>query len=302
MKGISRREFLKFCGLGATALGLSASDLGRLQKVLANPNGPTVIWLQGTGCTGCSESFLNRIATSAPQTAADVLISSINLVYHPTLMAAAGESAVAQAEEAYSKGGYVLAVEGGVPTAFGGFACTAWRSNDVEVTFQHAVSDLASKAAAILCIGTCAAWGGIPAAPPNPAGVKGVSQVTGKKTINISGCPPHPDWIVWAVAQLLLGNTISLDSYGRPRSIYNLEKLCKRCPREETDEASTFGVDNHCLKELGCRGPLSTSNCPVQLWNNRVNWCTDANAPCIGCTEAGFPGSKPFLARGESHD
>jgi hydrogenase small subunit len=96
MPNVSRRDFLKYCGIGAGALGLSMTDLGRLQKALANPSGPTVIWLQGTGCTGCSESFLNRISASGPQTAANVLIDSVNLVYHPNLMAAAGQDAVAE--------------------------------------------------------------------------------------------------------------------------------------------------------------------------------------------------------------
>jgi hydrogenase small subunit len=106
---VSRRDFLKFLGASAATLGLSATDLGRLQKVLANPASPSVIWLQGAGCTGCSESFLNRISSAAsePKTAADVLINSINLMYHPNLMALAGEDAVDQAEAAYNKGGYV---------------------------------------------------------------------------------------------------------------------------------------------------------------------------------------------------
>ena len=59
-----------------------------------------------------------------------------------------------------------------------------------------------------------------------------------------------------------------------------------------------FGVDKHCLMELGCRGPMTMSNCPQQKWNNQVNWCVDANAPCIGCTEPGFPGTDPFYAPG----
>ena len=121
-----------------------------------------------------------------------MLIDAINLVYHPNLMSLAGQDAVAQAEAAYKKGGYVLAVEGGVPTAFGGRACYAWTYNGMEVTFEQAVQDLADKAAGILCIGTCAAWGGIPAAPPNPTGVMGVKALTGKTTINIPGCPTSP--------------------------------------------------------------------------------------------------------------
>jgi hydrogenase small subunit len=293
MNNVSRRDFLKYCGIGAAALGLSMSDLGRLEKALANPGGPSVIWLQGAGCTGCSESFLNRISTTAPKTAANVLIDSVNLVYHPTLMALAGQDAVAEAETAYNRGGYVLAVEGGIPTAFGGAPCFAWTYNGVEVTFEQAVKDLAARAAAILCIGTCSAYGGIPAAGPNPAGIKGVKAVTGKATINIAGCPPHPDWMVWTVVQLLLNNKINLDSSGRPTQIFG-KTVHDQCERKETDEVDTFGVDRHCLKELGCRGPETRANCPQQKWNNMVNWCVDANGPCIGCTEPSFPGTSAF--------
>ncbi|MBI4763850.1 MAG: hypothetical protein HY787_04515 [Deltaproteobacteria bacterium] len=171
--------------------------------------------------------------------------------------------------------------------------CWAWTYNGIEVTFQDAVRTLAGKATAILSIGTCAAWGGIPAAPPNPAGIKGVKAVTGKTTINIAGCPPHPDWIVWTVAQLLLNNPVSLDSFGRPRSLFN-KKVHDQCPRKEEDKANTYGIDKRCLKELGCRGPETRGNCPTALWNNKVNWCVDANAPCIGCTEPTFSGTKSF--------
>ncbi|MCU0580173.1 MAG: hydrogenase small subunit [Desulfobacterota bacterium] len=290
---ISRRDFLKYCGLSAAAVGLSATDLTLLEKALASPTGPSVIWLQGSGCTGCSESFLNRISTEGPATAADVLVNAINLVYHPNLMSLAGQDAVAQAQAAYEKGGYLLAVEGGIPTAFGGRACYAWTYNETEVTFEQAVKGLAEKAAGILCVGTCAAWGGIPAAPPNPTGVKGVKEVTGRNTINIPGCPTHPDWIVWAVVQLLTNQPIALDGYGRPTHFFSTS-VHDLCPRQGNVVAQNYGRDHQCLMDLGCRGPLTMANCPMQKWNNRVNWCVDANAPCIGCTEPGFPGTNPF--------
>lgn len=297
---ITRRDFLKLCGVSAAVLGLNATDLARLKEVLANPNGPTVIWLQGSGCTGCSVSFLNRISNSAPHTAADVLIDSINLTYHPNLMALAGDSAVAVAEKAFAAGGYVLAVEGGVPTSFNGNACWPWTYNGEHVTFQEAVLDLSQRAAKILCIGTCASWGGMAAAPPNPTGVKGVSAITGKTTINIPGCPAHPDWVVWAVAQLLLGNTIALDSYGRPNTLFN-KTVHDQCPRREAEEANTFGIDRLCLEELGCMGPHTIANCPVQLWNGGANWCCDANALCIGCTHPQFPFAQ-LISNGENDD
>jgi hydrogenase small subunit len=279
---ITRRDFLKYCGLSAAAIGLSSTDLLQLEELLANPTGPTVIWLQGSGCTGCSMSFLNRISSAAPATAADVLINSINLAYHPNLMAVAGQAAAAAAAAAYSQGGYVLAVEGGVPTAFGGRACWAWTYNGVDVTFQQAVTDLASRAAAILSVGTCAAFGGIPATGSNPTQVKSVSAVTGKKTINIAGCPPHPDWIVYPIAQLLLNKTIPVDQSGRPTALYG-ETVHSHCPRNHDPKK--------CLAPKGCRGPGTYANCPTNLWNNRVNWCVNANAPCYSCTEPAFPGT-----------
>lgn len=290
---ISRRDFIKYCGISAAALGLSTIELSKLEEVLANPLSPTVIWLQGSSCTGCSVSFLNRISTTAPLNSADVLINSINLRYHPNIMALAGDLAVAVAEDAYSKGGYILIVEGGIPTNYNGGACVAWTYNGVDVTFQEAVTTLASKATKVICVGTCSSFGGVAAAPPNPTGVKNVQTVTGIKTLNIAGCPPHPDWIVWAVVQLLLGNSIAVDTYGRPTTIYG-KTVHSQCPRRGTDESSSYGVDNRCLRELGCRGPQTGANCPAVLWNGRVNWCIDSNAPCLGCTEPGFPGTAPF--------
>jgi hydrogenase small subunit len=294
---ISRRSFLKICGASTAALGLSLTDLTRLEQVLANPSGPTVVWLQGSGCTGCSISFLNRIAATGPHTAGDVLIDAINLTYHPNLMSLAGDSAVARIEQAYTEGGYILAVEGGIPTAFDGNACWAWTYNDIDVTFQQAVLDLASQAAHILSIGTCASWGGVAAAPPNPTMVQGLSALTGRTTINIAGCPPHPDWIVWTIAQLLVGNTVALDSKGRPTGLFN-RTVHSVCPRRESDEAGTYGIDRRCLEELGCQGPHTTAPCPHTLWNGGVNWCVDANAPCYGCTEPGFPGAVSLYSGG----
>jgi hydrogenase small subunit len=279
---ISRRDFLKYCGLTAAVLGLGAKELFLLEEVLANPSAPKVLWLQGAGCTGCSISFLNYIASSAPVSAADVLINNINLAYHPNLMSLAGQAAAEVARQAYDTGGYILAVEGGVPTAFGGRACWAWTYNGVDVTFQQAVTDLASRASNILSVGTCASFGGIPAAGPNPTAVRSVQNVTGKNTINIAGCPSHPDWIVYTIVQLLLGNSIPLDASRRPTALFG-DTIHSDCPRRRDPES--------CLAPRGCRGPGTHGNCPSIQWNNQANWCITANAPCYACTEPTFPGT-----------
>jgi hydrogenase small subunit len=285
---ISRRDFLRYCGISAAALGLNGTDLMKLGELLASTSGPQVLWLVGSSCTGCSVSFLNYISTASPTSAADILVNKINLTYHPSLMATAGQDAAAIAEQAAVSGGYVLVVEGGVPTAFGGGACLAWTYNGTDVTFQDAVIKLASKASKIICIGNCSAYGGISAAYPNDTGVKSVAEVTGKTTINIAGCPPHPDWFVWSVVQILLNNPIALDSNGRP--LYLFEKsVHDKCPRKGTEPAKTFATEGRCMKELGCKGPQAKANCPIIQWNNKMSWCIDANAPCIGCTSPDFP-------------
>jgi hydrogenase small subunit len=285
---VSRRQFLDICRHSATITALGGGYMATLENALANPSGPEVVWLSGSSCTGCSISFLNRFSSAAPQTTADVLISAINLTYHPQLMSAAGETAALVADSAYQRGGYILAVEGGVPTAFGGATCFAWSLNGVDVTFQQAVQKMASKAALILSVGTCASFGGIPAAPPNPTGVRSVSAATLKKTINIPGCPTHPDWVVWVIANLLTNTRMELDTYSRPVGLF-AKTVHERCPRRDKGEAHTYGRDGQCLEEMGCLGPKTKANCPLIGWNSAANWCVDANSQCLGCTEPNFP-------------
>jgi hydrogenase small subunit len=287
---VSRRDFLRFCTASSATLALSSLDLFNLERALANPNAPSVLWLQGSGCTGCSVSLMNLISTTAPTTAGDLLINTINLAYHPNLMAVAGDDAVDVAQHVYDAGNYVLAIEGGIPTAYGGAACWAWTDHGKDVTFADAVKSLAGRAKAVLAIGTCASWGGMSAAAPNPTGVKGVKDVIQKTTVNVAGCPPHPDWIVWAVAKTLAGSVGTLDSSGRPKALYG-RSVHDQCPREDHDKAQSYGQDNYCLKKLGCYGPVTRAGCPGIQWNGKNNWCIDANAQCIGCVEPSFPGA-----------
>ncbi len=153
---------------------------------------------------------------------------------------------------------------------------------------MEAVEMLAPGAAAVLSIGTCASYGGIPAGGPNPTGIVSVSELTGGNTVNIPGCPTHPDWIVWTIAHLLAGEMPALDEENRPIELYGRE-VHKNCPYKERDEAKTFGIKNRCLEELGCKGEKTKSDCPSRKWNNGTNWCIGAGAICIGCTESGFP-------------
>lgn len=288
---ISRRHFLTYCTGSAAALGLTGLDLKALAAALRDPDGPDVVWLQGSGCNGCSISFLNLIADETPIDAADVLVNLVNLAYHPTLMASAGQTAV---DAAYNVDNYILIVEGGVPTAYGGEACTVWTDNGHHVTFQQAVQDFAPAASHVVCVGECSAFGGISAAPPNPTGTVSVSQLTGLTTINVAGCPPHPDWMAWVLARLLIGQPITLDEYGRPLELHS-NKVHARCPMRNEPYATQFGQEGMCFLELGCRGKETWADCPERGFNNNVNWCARAGSPCIGCVNHDFPGTEPFF-------
>jgi hydrogenase small subunit len=283
---ISRRDFLKYCTASAAVLGLQ-STLGPLGKVLATGGGPPIIWLSAASCTGCTVSLANRISGSAPVDLADLLINTINLAYHPNLMGSAGDLAV-QTLRTVDDGSFILAVEGGIPTVYNGHTCILWSENGADITAMAAVSELAARAAAVLSIGTCASFGGIPGGSPNPTGIRSVQSVTGRSTINIPGCPPHPDWIVWTIAQLLAGNNPSLDSYGRPTALYG-STVHSRCPRRGSSWATSPSETGLCLNNLGCKGRLTYADCAARKWNNGVNWCVGSDSLCQGCTQSGFP-------------
>ena len=273
------------------------SALGKLEKAFA-AGLPTVVWLNGANCTGCTVSLANLFSSQAPTDIADLLVNTIDLAFHPNLMGTAGDLAVDNLIQAAS-GDFILAVEGGIPTAFEGSACMVCRVNGREITALEAVHILAPRAAAVLCIGTCASFGGIPAGNPNPTDIKSVSEASGISTINIPGCPTHPDWIVWTIAQLLSGATVTLDSFGRPATLFGSENnVHGHCPRLGEEKASFFGQEGRCLMELGCKGPRTQADCPVRKWNSGTNWCVGANAMCLGCTESGFPDQfSPFYAK-----
>jgi hydrogenase small subunit len=303
MKDVSRRDFMKYCIGSAAVLGLNLTVLGKLEKALAAGSGPPIVWLNGANCTGCTVSLANLYSNSNGTTnVADLLLNTIDLAFHPNLMGATGDLAVAELRSASTReGGFVLAVDGGIPTAFGGHTCMLWTEDGREITAVEAVQELAPKAAAVLAIGTCASFGGVPSGDPNPTGIRSISQIAGVSTINIPGCPTHPDWVVGTIAQLLAGESPDLDDDGRPKAFFK-KKIHDRCPRKEEDKAKTFGIEGRCLKEVGCKGPKTKADCYSRYWNNGTNWCIGANAICIGCTENGFPDKFSPFYDGEGRD
>ncbi len=289
-KGVTRRDFMKYCTFLTAALGLSASYIPKVAEVFAAPRQrPPVIWLHLGECTGCSEGMLRTMYPYADELVLEIL----SVEYHETIMAAAGQQAEDQLHASMKKyaGKYICVVEGSIATKFnGGYGKVAGRS------FLDIAKEVVPQAAATIAIGSCASWGGIPAAKPNPGGYKGIGDALGMKVINIPGCPPNPINLVGTIVNyLLLGKLPELDDMGRPNFAYG-KTIHDQCPRrshfENEEFVETFGSEEaalgYCLYKVGCRGPETYNNCPVAKFNDGTSWPVEAGHPCIGCSEPNF--------------
>jgi len=290
---MSRRDFLKWAGASAALLGLSALDLQNLNKALASAGSPPVLWLQGAACTGCTISLLN----SVNPTIDDVLLNKISMKYHPNLSTAAGDLAISTISSAATSyaGQFILVVEGGIPTANSGKYCVIGEKNGVDWTVLDAVKELGPKAKRVIAAGTCAAFKGVPGAGTNALAVKSVKEVlyglVSQPVINLPGCPAHPAVMVGALVDVINGTALTLDSQNRPEKYYGKDKIHSNCPRRGTSMANDVGTFG-CYSGLGCKGKADSDNiniCPIRKWNNGLNWCINANVPCIGCSSPNFP-------------
>ncbi|MGE5507552.1 MAG: hydrogenase small subunit [Chitinophagales bacterium] len=289
---VSRRDFLKWAAASATAIGLTQADLGKLSEVFAAAGRPPVVWLSGSGCSGCSVSLLNTVNPPIDS----VLLDTVSLLFHPTVMAGAGERAMETLDDVLDDqpGEFVLVIEGGVPTAEGGRYCYIGECHGREWTMLDAISVLAPKAKAVVAAGTCAAFGGIPGGRPNPTGIVRVDRlVKSVPVVNLPGCPAHPDWMVTTLVEVFLKGVPRLDSQRRPVAFYG-RTVHSQCPRRFTWPARNLG-DSTCLQLLGCNGPTTSADCPRRKWNAGTNWCVQSGTPCIGCASPVFPdGCEPF--------
>ena len=301
MRTLDRREFLRLCGAAGAALGLSQVLMPDIIEAFSGPEAgyPPVVWLQGGSCSGCSVSLLNSVSPEI----GEVLTKVISLKFHQTLMAAAGEEAVGvldQIRKQYA-GQYYLVVEGTIPTAEDGRFATLGEEKGKAVSFVSKVKRMANDAKAIMAVGSCAAFGGIPAAKPNPTGSKAVGEVLhSMPLVNVPGCPTHPDWVLGTLLHLIHYGMPELDSLKRPKMFYStlIHDICERRPAFDEGHFARRLSERGCLYKLGCKGPMTFADCPKRKFNNSVNWCVGANSPCLACVEPSFPDhSEPFFTK-----
>lgn len=301
--GLSRRDFMKFCGLLSGMIGLEfvppVKALGGLggrspadivaEALMSKPRLP-LIWLELQDCAGCTEA----ISRSQSPSLVNLVLDKIAVDYHETLMAAAGHQAEAARREVLEKyrGRYVLVVEGSPTRGLEGAYCTIAGRDNLEV-----LRESADGAAAVIATGNCAAFGGLPRAEPNPTGACAVSDVvTGKPIVNIPGCPAIPEVTTGVIAHfLIMGALPAVDGLKRPLTFYG-HTIHDHCLRRPFYDAGKFagGFDDegaragHCLYKLGCKGPTTYNACSSLKWEKGLSFPVQSGHPCLGCSEPRF--------------
>ncbi|MBS1190324.1 MAG: Ni-Fe hydrogenase, small subunit:Twin-arginine translocation pathway signal [Rhodocyclaceae bacterium] len=294
---MTRREFLQFCAALAATLGLPQGADAAVAEAVAAKKRPSVIWLHFQECTGCTESMLR----AEHPTLEKLILDVISLDYHETLFAAAGHQVEAARLQAMkeNKGKYVLVVEGAIPTKDNGVYCKIGGKTALDL-----VKECAADAAAVVAIGSCASWGGMPSTSPNPTGASGVAKVLGKPVVTIPGCPPNPyNFLSTVVHFLTFGKLPEIDQLGRPKFAYS-RLIHENCERRAHFDAGRFALEfgdeghrkGYCLYKLGCKGPETYANCSVIQFGDAgaSTWPVACGHPCIGCTEQGVGFQKPI--------
>jgi hydrogenase small subunit len=287
-RGISRREFLKFCTVMTAALALPLEEVSRVAAALEGVRRPLAIWLEFQDCAGCTEALLR-----APRpTVAEIVLDVLSLNYHETIMAAAGQQAEEAKQATIEAGDYLLLVEGSIPTKDNGlYCCIGGR------TAMDLLEEAARNAVAAIAVGSCACFGNIPAANPNPTGAVGVRDLVRHiPVMNLAGCPVNAVNLTAAIVHYLtFGSLPQLDDLGRPLFAYGM-RIHDHCTRRPHFDAGQFveqwGDEGHrvgwCLYKMGCKGPQTYHNCPTVRYNETVSWPIGAGHPCIGCSEPRF--------------
>jgi len=298
-RGVTRRDFLGFCAVTATMLGLGPKGIATVAHAMETKPRIPVLWLHGLECTCCSESFLR----SGHPMASEIVTSMISLDYDDTIMAAAGDQAEQIVHDIVRdyRGEYILAVEGNIPLANDGMCCIVGGR-----PFRQQFDEVAKHAKAIIAWGTCASSGCVQAARPNPTKATPVHKlVSHVPVINVPGCPPIAEVMTGVLSYILTYDRLpELDNQLRPKMFYS-QRVHDKCYRRAHFDAGQFvetwdddgARQGWCLYKLGCRGPTTYNACASMGWNEGVSFPIKSGHGCIGCSEEGFWDRGPFYER-----
>jgi NiFe hydrogenase small subunit HydA len=296
-RGISRRDFLKMSAVMTATLGLPPMFDLRVARAQEVATRLPVIWQELQSCTGNSMALIRNTNPGVDE----LILDLISLEYAEVLMAPSGQAAedvLAESIERYD-GQYIAVFEGSVPVGDDGNFLTI---GPIGETGVEKVEHVARHSAAVINAGTCAAYGGIPAARPNPTTALGVGDFLrqrgiNKPVVNLPACPVSSTNVVGTILEFaMFGRLPSLDAYGRPLWAYQ-DRIHDKCERRGHFDAGEFvegwtdieGLKaGLCLFKVGCKGPMAYNNCGVVRYNEGASWPIQAGHGCIGCSEPGF--------------
>lgn len=287
---LNRRDFLKTASILLASLAIPVEQVEALLDLPASQK-PKIAWLQNQDCTGCSTSFLNA------EDVLQVITELVNVVAHPNLSFASGEEYHAIWEGVVNEGGHIIVAEGSIPL---GNQQTAHSFGQTAAEFGRKAFD---SAAIIICVGTCATFGGISAAAGNRTGATPIprflkeychwsDEKISQKVITLPGCPVHPIEVVGTVLDLVLtGQIVERNKFYSPRRFYDT-LIHDHCPFRgsyEKKEFARYPGDHGCLFEVGCKGTITHRQvCPSRKWNAGANWCVESRFGCKGCAHPDF--------------
>jgi hydrogenase small subunit len=282
--------------------------------------GISILWITaGLSCDGDSVA----ITAATQPSLEDLLLGAFPglppvHLHHPVLATETGAEFLAHfhAAAAGERSPYVLVVEGSIPneelSGEGFWAAFGTDASGKPITTCEWIRKLAPNAWAVVAIGTCATYGGIPAMHGNPTGAMGLPDFLGwdfrskadLPIVCIPGCPVQPDNFTETLLYLLRmaagkAPPIPLDEALRPTWLFG-QTVHEGCDRggyyEQGDFAAELGSPR-CIVKLGCWGPVVACNVAKRGWMAGIGGCPNVGGVCIGCTMPGFPDKfMPFLA------
>lgn len=265
-----------------------------------------IVWMQTGACSGDSMALL---CADRPSIENLVEHYGLNFLWHPSLTAEHRFGDVLDALLSGREKLDILCIEGSLMTGPNGSGqYDTWKGR-AKIDIVRQLAPLASH---VVAMGTCAAFGGVHAAGPNPTDCTGLQYLNsqaggllgadwrtrhGQPVINVAGCPAHPNTMTRLLAMLAENEPLALDTLNRPTAFFStlVHQGCTRNEYHEYDiEDNVLGGRGCLFFNLGCRGPQTVAPCNSELWNGQ-NSKTRAGVPCFGCTSPDFPANRDLF-------
>jgi hydrogenase small subunit len=196
---------------------------------------PTLLWME---CGACSGESMAILGAEGPGKNDHNLLefletNNVDLLWHPSLSLESPRQIrsmidrIIAGEQALT----LFCVEGSIIQAPNG---TGMFDTFLGEPKKDIVKALCAKADFVFAMGACSAWGGIPAAPPNPSDSTGLQYFpngpggllgsewrskAGLPVINVAGCPADAATMLRTLSRVLHGEPLELDSYNRPATV-----------------------------------------------------------------------------------